>query len=174
MRFSGADEGDGRKGRPRKREKKGEVVKMGINKTFLSGNLTRDAELKALSGKSSVLNFSIAVNNKKKNAQTGEWEEYAEFFDCAMFGARAEGIAPYLTKGTKVAAVGRLHQGRWVDKETGKNRSRVDIYIDEIEFMSSRKGGAAGAGGRQEAAPAAQGAPGEPPASAYAEEDLPF
>ena len=149
---------------------------MTINKTMLAGNITRDAELKALADKPSVLDFSIAVNSKRKNAQTGEWDDHVDFFDCVMFGTRAEGIAPYLTKGTKLAIIGRLRQDRWIDKETGQNRSRVNVVVDEVEFMSRKNDIADGDGqepaGRQNA-PARQ-AGDEPPASAYDDNDIPF
>lgn len=148
---------------------------MTINKTMLAGNITRDAELKALTGKPSVLNFSIAVNSGHKNAQTGEFEERVDFFDCVMFGTRAEGIAPYMTKGTKLAIAGRLRQDRWTDKETGQNRSRVNILVDDVEFMSSRNKNDMDT---QQPVSQQQAVVPQPanmvPASAYASEDLPF
>lgn len=111
---------------------------MSINKVMISGNLTRDAELRTTANGTAVLNLGIAVNDRRKNQQTDEWEDYANFVDCTMFGKRAEALAQYLVKGTKVAIVGRLHYSSWTDKNSDAKRSKLDVTIDEIEFMSSR------------------------------------
>ncbi len=120
---------------------------MSINKVIVTGNLTRDAELRTTPGGTSLANFGIAVNDRRHNMQTDQWEDYANFFDCTIFGRRAEALVQYLTKGTKVAIEGRLHFSSWEDKNTGQRRSKVDITVTELEFMSSRhgSGGANGA-----------------------------
>lgn len=120
---------------------------MSMNFVLVTGNLTRDAELRNTNTNGTpVLNFSIAVNDRRKNQQTGEWEDYPNFFDCSLFGTRAEKIAQYLTKGRRVAIEGKLRWSQWQDKETGKNRNSVSILVDEIEFMNSqnREGGNGG------------------------------
>ena len=81
---------------------------MGINRVVLSGNLTRDPELRQTPGGTAVLSFGIAVNDRRKNSQTGEWEDYPNFLDCTIFGSRAEGLSNYLSKGTKVCLEGKL------------------------------------------------------------------
>ena len=111
---------------------------MSINKVLISGNLTRDAELRATSGGMSILSFGVAVNDRRKNSQTGEWEDYANFIDCTLFGKRAEALAQYLTKGLKVAIEGKLHYSSWDDRNGGGKRSKLDVTVDEIELMSSR------------------------------------
>lgn len=138
---------------------------MSINNVNISGNLTRDAELRATKGGTSVLALGVAVNDRRKNAQTGEWEDYANFIDCTLFGRRADALAQYLTKGTKVSIAGRLHYRSW-EVQDGSKRSKVDVIVDELEFMSSRDGS-----GKPDApqAPAADAY--EP---AYATEDIPF
>ncbi|WP_072500562.1 single-stranded DNA-binding protein [Olsenella phocaeensis] len=113
---------------------------MSINSVHLSGNLTRDSELKTLASGSNVLQFGLAVNERRKSPQTGEWEDVPAFFDCAIFGKRAEKLAPYLAKGTKVAVAGRLRYSSWTDKQSGQKRSKVDVAVDEIEFMSRTDG----------------------------------
>ena len=113
---------------------------MSINKVMISGNTTRDAELRATSTGNSVLTFGVAVNDRRRNAN-GEWEDYANFVDCQLFGRRAEALAQYLTKGTKVAIEGRLHYSSWEDRNGGGRRSKIDVYVDELEFLSSRNGG---------------------------------
>lgn len=109
---------------------------MSINKVMISGNLTRDAELRSTQGGSSVLKLGVAVNDRRKNPNTGEWEDVPNFIDCTLFGRRAESLARYLVKGTKVAIEGRLHYSSWEDRQTGQKRSKLDVNVDEIEFMS--------------------------------------
>jgi len=120
---------------------------MSINKVMITGNLTRDAELRTTPNGTAILNIGVAVNDRRRNQETGEWRDYPNFVDCTMFGKRAEGIAPYLQKGTKVAIEGRLHYSSWQDRNTGQNRSKLDVTIDEIEFMSSRNSGGNYGGG---------------------------
>lgn len=121
---------------------------MSMNFVLVTGNLTRDAELRNTNTNGTpVLNFSIAVNDRRKNQQTGEWEDYPNFFDCSLFGTRAEKIAQYLTKGRRVAIEGKLRWSQWQDKETGKNRNSVSILVDEIEFMNSQNRDAGSDGG---------------------------
>ena len=108
---------------------------MTINKAFITGNITRDVELRSTGGGLSVANFSVAVNERVKNNSTGEWEDRANFIDCTMFGKRAEALAQYLTKGTKVSIEGKLRWSQWEDKNGGK-RSKIEIVVDEVELMS--------------------------------------
>ena len=116
---------------------------MSINKVMISGNLTRDPELRTTASGMSVLSFGVAVNDRRRN-QNGEWEDYANFVDCTMFGKRAEALSQYLQKGTKVAIEGRLHYSSWEDRNGGGRRSKLDVTVDELEFMSSRNGGGNG------------------------------
>lgn len=108
---------------------------MSINRVNLTANLTRDAELR--NGNSPILTFGVAVNDRRKNPQTGQWEEIPNFIDCVMFGSRASAIAQYLTKGTKVAIEGKLRYSSW--EKDGQKRSKLEVVVDEIEFMSSRQ-----------------------------------
>lgn len=112
---------------------------MAINKATITGNITRDPELRQTQGGTSVLTIGVAVNDRRKNQQTGEWEDYPNFIDCTIFGKRATGVAPHLEKGMKVAIEGKLNQSRW-QAEDGTNRSKIEIIVDEIEFMSRQQG----------------------------------
>lgn len=112
---------------------------MSVNSVTISGNLTRDSELRATGGGTSVLRFGVAVNDRRKN-RDGEWEDHANFVDCVMFGRRAESLERYLTKGAKVAVSGRLSYSSWEDRDTGQRRSRLEVVVDELEFMSGRRG----------------------------------
>lgn len=109
---------------------------MSINRVVLSGNLTRDPDLRQTASGTSVLGFGMAVNDRRKNSQTGEWEDYANFVDCTMFGQRAQAISQYLRKGLKVAVEGKLRYSSW-DRD-GQKHSKLEVVVDELEFMSSR------------------------------------
>lgn len=103
-----------------------------INTVVIAGRTTKDPEIKVTPSGTAVLSLSLAVNDTKKNAQ-GEWEEIANFFDCVLFGERAERIAQYITKGSKLTVNGRLHQNRW-QAQDGTNRSSVSIIVQDIEL----------------------------------------
>lgn len=107
----------------------------GLNAVTLGGNLTRDATLKTTDSGFAILEFGVAVNESRKNQQTGEWDEYPNYVDCKILGKRGESLARYLSKGTYVALTGRLHQSRWQNKD-GQNRSRLEVIVDEVHFES--------------------------------------
>ena len=107
---------------------------MSINHVTVSGNLTRDPELRSTASGMAVMNFGVAVNDRRKNPQTGEWEDYPNFIDCTMFGTRAEKLSPYLSKGSKVAISGKLRYTSW--EKDGQRRSKVEVVVDDLEFMS--------------------------------------
>lgn len=115
---------------------------MSINRVVISGNLTRDPELRSTASGTAVLGLGVAVNDRRRNATTGEWEDYPNYVDCTMFGARAQGISQYLTKGTKVCIEGKLRWSQW--ERDGQKRSKLEVIVDEIEFMSSRNAGGDG------------------------------
>ncbi len=114
---------------------------MSINRAIVSGNLTRDPELRATPGGTQVLGFGIAVNDRRRNQQTGEWEDYPNFIDCTMFGNRAEALSRILRKGMKVAVEGKLRYSSWEDKNGGGRRSKVEIVPDEVVLMSQNPNG---------------------------------
>lgn len=122
------------------------VIGLSINRVTITGNLTRDPELRSTPGGMAVLKMGVAVNDRAKNQQTGEWEDRPNFIDVTMFGARAESISRYLSKGTKVAIEGKLRWSSW-ETPQGEKRSKLEVVVDEIEFMSSRDGGGSGSGG---------------------------
>lgn len=116
---------------------------MSINSVTITGNLTRDPELRATGSGMSVLKMGVAVNDRRKNQQSGEWEDYANFIDVTMFGARAEAVSRFLSKGTKVAIQGKLRWSQW-ETPQGDKRSKVEVVADEIEFLSSRDSSGSG------------------------------
>mgnify|MGYP004652019799 FL=1 len=109
---------------------------MSVNQVAITGNLTREPELRSTAGGTDVLSFGIAVNDRRKNA-SGQWEDVPNFFECITFGNRAKALSDILTKGMKVAISGKLHYSSWV--KDGKNHSKVDIIANEIELMQNRK-----------------------------------
>lgn len=116
---------------------------MSINKVLITGNLTRDPELRETPSGFQVLNFGVAVNDRKKNQSTGQWEDYASFVDCTMFGNRAARLSRFLAKGTKVAIEGKLRWSQWETQDGGK-RSKLEVVVDELEFMSRNENGPQG------------------------------
>ena len=152
---------------------------MSINRVIISGNLTRDPDLRSTASGMAVLSLGVAVNDRRRNQQTGEWEDYPNFVDCTMFGTRAESLARFLSKGTKVTIEGKLRWSQW--ERDGQKRSKLEVVVDDLEFMSSRNGGQQGGYnnggyGNQSYAPAAPAAAApviETSSSVY-DEDIPF
>ena len=105
---------------------------MSINAVFISGNLTRDPELRALPTGTQVLSFGMAVNDRIKNQQTGQYEDRPNFIDCVMFGARAESLSHILAKGMKVTVQGKLRYSAW--EKDGQKRSKLEVVADEVEL----------------------------------------
>lgn len=104
---------------------------MPINNVIISGNLVSDCE-KFTAGETPAISFTIAVNEYSKD------KEFCNYFDCALFGNRAKGLAPFMTKGKKVSVSGRLRQDRW-QAEDGTNRSKVRIIVSEVDFALAKK-----------------------------------
>ena len=110
---------------------------MSINRVNITGNLTRDPELRQTTGGTPVLNIGVAVNDRRRNNQTGEWEDYPNFIDCVLFGQRANALSALISKGSKVAIEGKLRYSSW--EREGERRSKIEVVVDELEFMNSRQ-----------------------------------
>lgn len=147
---------------------------MSINRVIISGNLTRDPELRNTAGGVSILGFGVAVNDRRRNAQTGEWEDYPNYIDCTMFGARAESLSRILTKGMKVSIEGKLRWSQWEKKDTGEKRSKIEVIVDELEFMSSRNNNAGDVGANARSYNASPAVPSVSAESSIYDEDIPF
>lgn len=111
---------------------------MSINKVIISGNLTRDAELRNTASGMSILSFSVAVNDRRKD-NNGEWKDFPNYIDCTVFGARAESLSRILTKGMKVVIEGKLRWSQW--ERDGQKRSKIEVIVDELELMMQRQQG---------------------------------
>ena len=150
---------------------------MSINRVNISGNLTRDPELRSTAGGTQILSFGVAVNDRRRNQQTGEWEDVPNFVDCVVFGQRAEALSRFLSKGSKVAIEGKLRFSSWETKE-GQRRSKLEVVVDEVEFLSRNQQGGApmSHGAPSYAAPTPQ-APAPvpaPPDEEFYDADIPF
>lgn len=146
-----------------------------INTVAVSGNLTRDPEVKTLPSGTTITEVGIAVNRSRKDAESGDYIEEASFFELAIWGKFGELVGRKLRKGDSATAQGRLEQQRWETTE-GENRSKVRIVVDQLDsegfFRPAAEDNQAAA-----AAPAAEAAT-EPKAEAAvpaaADDDIPF
>lgn len=112
---------------------------MSINRVNISGGITRDPELRSTAAGTNILTFTLAVSDRRRNPQTQQWEDVANYIPCVIFGQRAESLSRFLAKGMKCAIEGKLRWSQWQDKQTQKNRSKIEVIVDEIEFMSQSK-----------------------------------
>ena len=117
-----------------------------INRVILTGNLTRDPELRSLPSGMSVCSLRIASNTRRKDGASGEWVDKANYFDVTIWGKQGENAAQYLSKGRPVAIDGRLEWREWQDQQ-GNNRQSVEIVADNVQFLSSPDGAGGGGGG---------------------------
>lgn len=108
-----------------------------INRVTITGNLTRDPELRSTGGGMQVCKLGVAVNHRQKNQQTGQWEEKPNYFDVTVFGSQGENCATYLSKGRPVAIDGRLAWSSW-EAQDGTKRSKVEIIANVVQFLGSR------------------------------------
>jgi single-strand DNA-binding protein len=117
-----------------------------INVVVITGNLTRDPELRSTPSGTPVCSLRVAVNTRRKDP-SGEWVDKPNFFDVTVWGAQGENCATYLQKGRPVAVNGRLEWREWEDGN-GNKRQAVDIIADSVQFLGSREGGGGENGGR--------------------------
>lgn len=133
----------------------------GFSKAIITGNLTRDPELRSTPNGASVCSFTVAVNRVYRDA-SGEQKEDVSFIDCSAWGKLAEMISQYAKKGTGVLVSGRLDQRSWEDKTTGSKRSRVEIVVEDFNFTGAPRDNA-GASSFSSADTAADSAPSDIP-----------
>lgn len=112
----------------------------GFSKAIITGNLTRDPELRTTPNGSSVCSFSVAVNRVYRDSN-GEQKEDVSFIDCSAWSKLGEMINQYAKKGTGVLVSGRLDQRSWEDKTTGQKRSRVEIVVEDFNFVGGGRDG---------------------------------
>ena len=108
---------------------------MAFNKVILMGNLTADPELRTTPSGQNLASFTLAINRNWNNAN-GERQEETSFINCTAWGKTGETISKYVSKGRQLLVSGRLQQRTWQDKDTGKNRSAIDVIVEEFSFIS--------------------------------------
>jgi single-strand DNA-binding protein len=148
-----------------------------INRVVLTGNLTRDPDLRNTTGGLAICSLRLACNTRRKNNDTGQWEDKPNYFDVTVFGAQGENCAKFLSKGRPVAVDGRLDWREW-ESEGGK-RQAVQIVAESVQFLGDAQSN--GGGGQTRSAPASEPAQvaadtsdfvGDPDPNA--DEDIPF
>jgi single-strand DNA-binding protein len=121
------------------------VASTNLNRVVITGNLTRDPELRSLSSGTSVCSLRIASNSRRKDNSTGEWVDKPNYFDVTVWGAQGENCARYLTKGRPVAIDGRLDWREWETPE-GQKRQAVQIVAESVQFLGGRDDAGSGNG----------------------------
>jgi single-strand DNA-binding protein len=121
-----------------------EVAASNVNVVVVTGNLTRDPELRSTPGGTSVCKLRVAVNSRRKDGQSGEWVDKPNYFDVTVWGAQGENCANYLAKGRPVAIEGRLDWREWEAKDGGGKRQSVEIIANSVQFLGSRDGSGGG------------------------------
>jgi single-strand DNA-binding protein len=116
-----------------------------INRVIITGNLTRDPELRSTGSGLAVCGLRIATNTRRKDGATGEWVDKANYFDVTIFGRQGENAAQYLSKGRPVAIDGRLEWREFTDQQ-GNKRQAVDIIADNVQFLGGPGEGGGGGG----------------------------
>jgi len=117
-----------------------------INRVVLTGNLTKDPELRSTGSGMAVCSLRVASNTRRKDPQSGEWVDKPNYFDVTIWGRQGENAAQYLSKGRPVAIDGRLEWREWQDQQ-GNKRQSVEIVADNVQFLSSPEGFGGGGGG---------------------------
>lgn len=121
-----------------------------LNKVLLIGRLTRDPEVRTFSNGGKVAKFGFAVNNRRKNSQTGQWEDDPVWLDCEAynrgeFGKLAETVEQYCRKGSQVFIEGHLQLDQWVDRDNQK-RQKLKIVVDALQLLDRRQDGLGNSG----------------------------
>jgi single-strand DNA-binding protein len=143
-----------------------------VNKVMLVGRMaTPPGDPRTFASGGKVISFRFAVNNRKKNQQTGEWEDDPCFLDVKAFNREngrklADLVEQYLHKGDLAYIEGHLVQEKWQDKTTNENRSKIVVYMDDVQFLQPKADGAP----RGTAQAPRQSAPARQPAAAYGDE----
>src|ERR1700684_2076613 len=114
-----------------------------LNVVVITGNLTRDPELRSLPSGTSVCDLRVAVNTRRKNGATGDWEDKPNYFDVKVWGAQGDTGSRFLSKGRPVAVQGRLEWREW-ESQDGQKRQAIDIIADSVQFLGGREDAAGG------------------------------
>jgi single-strand DNA-binding protein len=122
------------------------VAATNINRVILTGNLTRDPELRSLPSGMSVCSLRIASNTRRKDQTTGEWQDKPNYFSVTVWGAQGENCSRFLSKGRPIALDGRLEWREWQDQQ-GNKRESIEIVADSVQFLGGRDDAPTAGGG---------------------------
>ena len=122
------------------------VAATNVNRVVITGNLTRDPELRHTGGGTAVCELRVAVNSRRKDGQSGQWVDKPNYFDVVVFAGQGENCANYLSKGRPVAIEGRLDWSEWEAKDGSGKRQKVQIVANSVQFLGSRDGSGGGNG----------------------------
>ena len=109
-----------------------------LNKVQIIGNAGRDSELRYSASGTAQAQFSVAVNNRRKNGD--QWEDQTEWFNVIVFGDTAEKLSQYITKGAPLYVEGRLQTRSWDDKDTGAKHYRTEVIANNIQLLGQKDG----------------------------------
>lgn len=138
-----------------------------MNVVVVSGNLTKDPELRSLPSGASVCQLRLAVNDRIK--RNDEWQDVAYYFDVTVWGKSGENIAKYLSRGSGIVVHGKLRWREW-DAQDGTKRQAVDIEARDVKWMPKGEGGGGGRGGGSSSA----GPSSPPPGMSDDDDGIPF
>ena len=147
-----------------------------LNRVVLTGNLTRDPELRTTPNGTSVCKLRVSVNSRRKDSASGEWVDKPNYFDVTVWGAQGENCANYLSKGRPVAVDGRLEWREW-EAQDGTKRQATEIIADAVQFLGSRGDNGTGNGIEPQSdvpADTSDFQPAEAGAAAGGGDDIPF
>ena len=120
-----------------------------VNVVVITGNLTKDPELRTTPNGTSVCKLRVAVNSRRKDSASGDWVDKPNFFDVTVWGAQGENCATYLSKGRPVAVEGRLDWREWEAQDGSGKRQAVEIIANSVQFLGSRGDAPQGGNGVQ-------------------------
>lgn len=123
-----------------------------LNKVILIGRLTRDPESRTFGNGGKVTKFGFAVTNRRKNSQTGQWEDEPMFIDCEVFnrgetGTLANLVEERCRKGSQICIEARLHLDQWDDKTSGQKRTKHKLVVETVQLLDGKPDGQMGGGG---------------------------
>jgi single-strand DNA-binding protein len=133
------------------------MARYGVNMQIIIGNLGADAEMVYVGKKETPkATFRIAATVRLRTNGEAAAREQTEWFNCILWGKRAEALSPYLSKGSRVYVEGRTETHSWED-DSGKTRYRTEVRVNELVFLGGRNGG--GEGTKSKATAEGAGAP---------------
>lgn len=154
-----------------------------FNKVLLMGNLTRDPEVRVTPGGLTIAKFGLAVNRRFRSKE-GDTKEETTFVDIDAFGAQAETIQKYCSKGSGIFVEGRLRLDQWQDRTSGENRNKLGVVLESFQFVGGRGGDSDGGGyssggsdsGYEQSSPPRRSRPAPQSSSddEFSDDDVPF